>query len=284
MDLRHRARRPARLSGGARRLSSTRLHGPAPRGRRTPADASRIAPHICRPGAGGDPDRPVTRRAIDARAGDLSRARQHRLHLLVPRGHAGVAERRGERESAVRKRRAGMTALAPHIEAFLREHLVRHRGASLHTCDSYAYSFRALFEFASQRLKAAPCALTLEQLDASLVGAFLEQLETTRRNGAATRNVRLAAIRAFFRFLQQRVPADRDQNRRVLESPCKWRDPRLVPYLTQEEVQALVNAPTPTTRQGLRDRAMLHLAICAGLRVSELTGLRLEDVASQAVT
>jgi site-specific recombinase XerC len=76
-----------------------------------------------------------------------------------------------------------MTALAPHIEAFLREHLVRQRGASPHTCDSYAYSFRALFTFAAQRLKTAPCALTLEQLDASLVGAFLEQLETMRRNG-----------------------------------------------------------------------------------------------------
>jgi integrase/recombinase XerD len=177
-----------------------------------------------------------------------------------------------------------MTALAPHIEAFLREHLLRHRGASPHTCDSYAYSFRALFTFASQRLKTAPCALTLEQLDASLVGAFLEQLETTRRNGAATRNVRLAAIRAFFRFLQHREPAALDQIRRVLAIPFKQRDTRLVPYLTQDEVQALVNAPTPTTRQGLRDRAMLHLTICAGLRVSELTGLRLEDVAAQAVT
>lgn len=177
-----------------------------------------------------------------------------------------------------------MTALAPHIEAFLREHLLRHRGASVHTCDSYAYSFRALFEFASQRLKTAPSALTLEQLDATLVGAFLEQLETTRRNGAATRNVRLAAIRAFFRFLQHREPAALDQIRRVLAIPFKRRDTRLVPYLTQEEVQALVNAPIPTTRQGLRDRAMLHLTICAGLRVSELTGLRLEDVAAQAVT
>lgn len=177
-----------------------------------------------------------------------------------------------------------MTALAPHIEAFLRDHLMRHRGASLHTCDSYAYSFRALFEFAAHRVKTAPCALSIEHLDAALVGAFLEQLETTRHNGAATRNVRLAAIRAFFRFLQHREPAALDQIRRVLAIPFKRRDTRLVPYLTQEEVQALVNAPTPTTRQGLRDRAMLHLTICAGLRVSELTGLRLEDMAAQAVT
>jgi site-specific recombinase XerD len=177
-----------------------------------------------------------------------------------------------------------MTALAPHIEAFLRDHLLRHRGASPHTCDSYAYSFRALFEFASVRLKTAPSVLSLEQLDAGLVGAFLEQLEMSRRNGAATRNVRLAAIRAFFRFLQHREPAALDQIRRVLAIPFKRRDTRLVPYLTQDEVQALVNAPSPTTRQGIRDRAMLHLTICAGLRVSELTGLRLEDVAAQALT
>jgi site-specific recombinase XerD len=177
-----------------------------------------------------------------------------------------------------------MTPLAPHIEAFLREYLARHRGASLHTCDSYAYTFRALFMFAAQRLKTAPCALSIEHLDAALVGAFLEQLETTRHNGAATRNVRLAAIRAFFRFLQHREPAALDQTRRVLAIPFKRHATRLVPYLTQEEVQALVHAPTPTTRQGLRDRAMLHLTICAGLRVSELTGLRLQDVAPRAVT
>jgi integrase/recombinase XerD len=97
-----------------------------------------------------------------------------------------------------------MSSLAPHMEAFLREHLVRHRGASQHTCDSYAYSFRSLFEFASQKLKVAPSALRLEQLDAALISTFLEHLETTRGNSAETRNIRLAAIRSFFRFLQHR--------------------------------------------------------------------------------
>lgn len=177
-----------------------------------------------------------------------------------------------------------MSALAPHLEAFLREHLQRHRGASPHTCDSYAYSFRALLTFASARLRTPPSALILAQLDADLIGAFLEQLDTTRHNGAATRNVRLAAIRAFFRFLQHREPAALDQIRRVLAIPFKRHDLRLVPYLTTDEVQALVNAPSPTTRSGIRDRAMLHLTICAGLRVSELTGLRLDDVAAQAAS
>ena len=99
-----------------------------------------------------------------------------------------------------------MSPLAPHMEAFLREHLVRHRGASPHTCDSYAYSFQSLFEFASRKLNAAPSALMLEQLD-SLSSSFLELLETTRGNSAEKRNIRLAALGSFFRFLQHGEPA-----------------------------------------------------------------------------
>lgn len=177
-----------------------------------------------------------------------------------------------------------MTSLAPHMEAFLREHLARHRGASQHTCDSYAYSFQSLFAFASQKLKAAPSALLLEQLDAALISTFLEHLETTRGNSAETRNIRLAAIRSFFRFLQHREPAAVAQVRRVLAIPFKKTDTRLVGYLVQEEMQALLDSPDPSTREGVRDRAMLHLAVCTGLRVSELTGLRLDDLAPQSAS
>jgi len=172
-----------------------------------------------------------------------------------------------------------MTAIAPYIEAFLREHLGHQRGASQHTCDSYAYSFQLLFEFASKRLKLVPSALELEQLDADLLSAFLKDLEDGRRNSPDTRNTRLAAIRSFFRFLEYRQPAALEQIRRVLAIPFKKANTRLVPYLVQEEVQALLDAPDPATRDGIRDRAMLHLAVCAGLRVSELTGLCTADVA-----
>jgi site-specific recombinase XerD len=177
-----------------------------------------------------------------------------------------------------------MTSLAPHIEAFLRQYLVRHRGASQHTCDSYAYSFQSLFEFAAKKLKTAPSALMLEQLDAALIGAFLEHLEKTRHNSAETRNIRLAAIRSFFRFLQHRDPGSVEQVRRVLAIPFKKTDTRLVGHLVQKEMQALLDAPDPSTRIGIRDRAMLHLSVCAGLRVSELTGLRTDDVASQSTS
>jgi site-specific recombinase XerD len=171
-----------------------------------------------------------------------------------------------------------MTPIAPLIEAFLNETLTRQRGASRHTCDSYALSFQLLFVFAAKRLKVSPSALTLEQLDAGLVGAFLEYLEDKRKNAPVTRNVRLAAIKSFFHFLEYRHPAALEHVRRVLAIPFKKTDRRLVPYLLREEMQAVLDAPDPTTREGIRDRAMLHLAVCAGLRVSELTGLKLEDI------
>jgi site-specific recombinase XerD len=171
-----------------------------------------------------------------------------------------------------------MTPIAPLIETFLRETLARQRGASRHTQGSYALSFQLLFEFAARRLKVSPSALTLEQIDARLVGAFLEHLEDVRKNAAVTRNVRLAAIKSFFRFLEYRQPAAMEQIRRVLAIPFKITDRRLVPYLLREELQAVLDAPDPKTWDGIRDRAMLHLAICAGLRVSELTGLKIEDI------
>ena len=95
-----------------------------------------------------------------------------------------------------------MTPLAPHISAFLQEHLPRQKGASTQTCETYAYAFQLLFVFASQRLKVTPSALTLEQIDAAMVMDFLQTLESERNNGTRTRNARLIAIRSFMHFLE----------------------------------------------------------------------------------
>ncbi|MBE3133362.1 MAG: tyrosine-type recombinase/integrase [Acidobacteria bacterium] len=171
-----------------------------------------------------------------------------------------------------------MTPIAPHITAFLRERLPLERGASLHTCDTYAYAFKLLFEFASQRLGLRPSALQVEQLDAPLVMAFLEHLQEHRGNSARTRNVRMAAIKSFMRYMEYRVPSALDQIRRILATPAKRTDGRIIQHLSTEEQKALLDAPNPQTRSGTRDRAMCHLAIAGGLRVSELIGLRLEDV------
>jgi integrase/recombinase XerD len=173
------------------------------------------------------------------------------------------------------------TPIAPHITAFLQQRLPLERNASDNTCESYAYAFKLLFEYASDRLKVAPCALNLEQLDACLVSAFLNHLETTRGNGATSRNTRLAAIRSFMRFMAYRVPSAMEQIQRVLAIPLKKADTRLVRHLTGDEMQALLHAPLPDHREGIRDRAMLHLCYAAGLRVSELVGLQLTDLTLQ---
>ena len=174
-----------------------------------------------------------------------------------------------------------MTPLAPHLTAFLRERLPRERRASPHTCDAYAYAFQLLLTFAAKRLVTQPSALTLEQLDVPLVLAFLDDLESARGNSARTRNARLAAIKSFVHFLEYRVPSCLDQIRSLLAIPSKKIDETLVPYLTRDEMQAVLDSPDPRTRDGVRDRAMLHLAFAAGLRVSELVGLHLDEVVLQ---
>lgn len=171
-----------------------------------------------------------------------------------------------------------MTMLATHLSAFLREHLPRERKASPHTCDAYAYAFQLLVCFAADRLGVRPSQLTVEQLDVSLVLAFLEHVEAERKCSARTRNARLAAIHSFFRFLEYRVPSCLEQARQVGAIPMKKTDQALIRHLNRDEIRALLDAPDHSSTSGLRDRAMLHLAFAAGLRVSELIGLRLDQI------
>lgn len=171
-----------------------------------------------------------------------------------------------------------MTAIAPHVTAFFPQRLAQERRASENTCDSYAYAFKLLLAYASKRLKRSPSRLELEQIDAPLVLSFLNHREMTRSNGASSRNVRLAAIKSFMRFIEFRVPAALERVQRILAIPMKKTDTRLVRHLTTEELQALLDAPEPVHWTGIRDRAMLPLCFAAGLRVSELIGLRLEDL------
>jgi len=163
-----------------------------------------------------------------------------------------------------------MIAIAPHISAFLRERLPLQRGASVHTCDSYACSFLLLFEFASRRFGVTPSALSLEQIDGVLVMDFFAHLEAERGNSPSTRNVRLAAIKSFMRFVEYRVPSLLEQSRRILAIPTKKTDQPLIQHLSMAEMHAILEAPDTHTRSGIRDRAMLHLCFCAGLRVTEL--------------
>jgi len=174
-----------------------------------------------------------------------------------------------------------MTVLAPHITAFFEQRLTLERRVSECTRDSYAYAFQLLLTFASQLLKITPSQLTLEQLDAPLVLEFLNHLEATRGNRPSSRNVRLAAIKSFMHFMEYRVPSAVEQIRRVLAIPTKKTESRLVRHLTITEMQAILDAPDPSVRKGIRARAMLHLCYAGGLRASELIALRVEDVRFQ---
>jgi integrase/recombinase XerD len=171
-----------------------------------------------------------------------------------------------------------MTPLAPHITAFFEQHLLFERRASEQTRDSYAHAFKLFLTYASKRLKVTPSRLTIEQIDAPLVVDFLQHLETTRGNSPNSRNNRLAAIKSFLHFLEYREPSAVERIRRILAIPFKKTESRLVPHLSVGELQAILDGPTPTTWAGTRDRALLHLCYAGGLRVSELIGLRVDDL------
>ena len=174
-----------------------------------------------------------------------------------------------------------MTPIAPLITNFLREHMPIEQGCSPHTCETYAYAFRLLFIFASKRLGVKPSQICLEQIDTALILDFLAHIEEQRGNCAATRNGRLAAIKAFIRYVEFRVPSALAQAQQIHAIPGKRHDQALVRHLTREEVQSILNAPNITTRRGIRDRAMLHLCYAGGLRVSELVSLPLESLSLQ---
>lgn len=171
-----------------------------------------------------------------------------------------------------------MTPLAPHLTAYLRERLPCERQASRHTVDAYSYTFKLLFAFTTKRLGIAPSALMLEQLDAPLLLEFLAHLQTERGNSGRTRNARLVALKSFMRFVEYRVPSAIEQVRRVLAIPMQRTDTMLVRHVDAAEAKAVLDAPDPTTRLGIRDRALLLMGLAGGLRVSEIVGLRLDDL------
>src|SRR5918995_230351 len=169
-------------------------------------------------------------------------------------------------------------SLASLLQGFFTERLVRQQRASPHTIASYRDAFRLLLRFAQERLGKAPVSLALDDLDAALVGAFLDHVEQHRRNTPRTRNVRLAAIHAFCHYVAICEPAHLDRCRRILAIPVKRHERRPIGYLTRAEIDALLAAPDVATWIGRRDRALVLLAVQTGLRVSELIHLRCGDL------
>lgn len=171
-----------------------------------------------------------------------------------------------------------MSALAPSLEAYFTDRLIGQRQASPHTVAAYRDAWRLLLRYAQARTGKEPTRLDLTDIDATLVGDFLNHLEQERGNSARTRNARLAAIRSFFRFAALRHPEHAGLIARVLDIPAKRCDRREVSHLDEAEVEALLGTPDRDTWTGRRDHALLDVAVQTGLRVSELTGLRNADV------
>ncbi len=164
------------------------------------------------------------------------------------------------------------------LQRFFTDRLLSQLGASPHTVASYRDTFRLLLAFASKRIGRPPSRLGMEDIDAVLIGAFLDHLEQERANTVKTRNTRLAALRAFFRFVAYVEPACSLQCQRVLAIPTKRHERRPLDYLNEEEVEALVAAPDPATWLGKRDRILLLVATQTGLRNAEIRSLRQRDV------
>jgi len=171
-----------------------------------------------------------------------------------------------------------MTALAPTLQAFFTDRLARQRQASRHTIAAYRDTWRLLLGYAATKVGRPPSQLDLADLDAPLIAGFLDHLERDRGNSVRTRNARLAAIHSFFGFAALRHPEHAGLIQRVLAIPAKRTDRGPISYLTRTEIDAVLAAPDRSTRLGLRDHALLIVAVETGLRVSELCGLRRGDV------
>lgn len=164
------------------------------------------------------------------------------------------------------------------LQRFFTERLATQMNASPNTIAGYRDTFRLLLRYAERRLGRPPTRLRIEDIDADLVTDFLVHIETERQNGARSRNTRLAAIRSFFRFVAMSEPAYLLHCQRILTMPSKRHEKRAVSFLDSEDMEAFLAAPDRTTWVGRRDHLILLVALQAGLRASELIGLRRCDV------
>lgn len=169
-------------------------------------------------------------------------------------------------------------AFAKLVESFFVRRLINQRQASPNTVSSYRDTFRLLLKYCEKQLHKRASQLELSDIDATLVSEFLDTLEADRNNSASSRNVRLAAIRSFFRYAALESPAESAHIQRVLSIPSKRHDRRLISFLTRDEIDALVATPDLNTWIGRRDHMLLLIGLQTGLRLSELVRLEEKDV------
>src|SRR2546421_4015280 len=218
------------------------------------------------------------RRTGTPQAVHLPGARPCERHLLVPRSCARTPSV-GYRPVDSAGGAAVISASFPSLlQSFFTDRLLRQRESSPHTVAGYRDGFRLLLQFAEKRLHKSPSQLRIEDLDAPFIGLFLDHLESTRKNSARTRNVRLGAIHSFFRYVALEEPAHALHCQRILAVPNKRHVRKPIEFLNREEIDALLAVPNRSLWVGRRDRTLLLVAVQTGLRVSELIGLTCQDV------
>jgi site-specific recombinase XerD len=171
-----------------------------------------------------------------------------------------------------------LSLVGPHLQAFFSEHLCNHKRASPQTIASCRDTFRRLLQFLNKTTGIEPAAMKIADIDAPAVVAFLDSLEQERRNSVRSRNIRLAAIRSFFRLIPLRDPDSIGITTRILAIPVKREDKKLVGYLTREEIDAILAVPDRTLWTGRRDHALILTMYNSGARVSEMTSLQRNQV------
>ncbi|KRQ95439.1 tyrosine-type recombinase/integrase [Bradyrhizobium valentinum] len=171
-----------------------------------------------------------------------------------------------------------LPTFAALLQRFFTQRLMQQKRVSAHTISSYRDTFRLLLIFAQKRLHTSPDRLAFEMIDAPFISAFLSELEKARSVTPRTRNLRLTAIRSFFRFAAYEMPTHSAQIQRILAMPAKRFDRKLIDFMTRPEVDALLNAPDKSSRNGRLDHALLLTTVQTGLRLSEVTGLKRQDV------
>jgi integrase/recombinase XerD len=174
--------------------------------------------------------------------------------------------------------RPANTSIGPLFQGFFVEHLLQHKHVSPQTVASYRDTFRLLLQYAHKQLKTEPAALKVTALDAPVILSFLDSLEQDRHNCIRSRNIRLAAIRSFFRWLTLGNPELVGMATRILAIPVKRTDRRLIHSLTRDEVDALLAAPDQSRWRGRRDSALMLTLYNTGARVSEITALHREHI------
>jgi site-specific recombinase XerD len=171
-----------------------------------------------------------------------------------------------------------MSLVAPTLQSFFTDRLLRQRQVSPRTIAAYRDSLRLLLTWVHDTKRIEPHRLDWADLDASTIAAFLDHLEQERNNTGRTRNLRLTAIRSLFTYASLTHPEHAELIRRVLAIPPKRFDRPEITFLTQAQLATLLAAPDQDRWEGRRDRALLTLTAQAGLRVAELTGLNNGDI------